>query len=91
MARVTKPSVSPVSSRHGSHVVCMCIMLVRNCPFFGQPGSGRGSVILMTSHESERDFGALTQLFSVAPQSGVQLENSGVMLPKFRSDSIGSS
>jgi hypothetical protein len=42
----------------------------------------------MTSHEFERDFGAITLLFSVAPLSGVQLENNGVMLPKFCSDSL---
>jgi hypothetical protein len=41
----------------------------------------------MTSHESEQDFGIIILLFSVAPLSGMQLENSGVMVPKFRSDS----
>jgi hypothetical protein len=40
----------------------------------------------VTKHESERDFGAITLLFSVAPVLGVQLENSAVMLPKFCSD-----
>jgi hypothetical protein len=45
-------------------------------------------VIFVTSHESERDFSVITLLFSVAPLSGVQLENSGVMLPKFHSDSL---
>jgi hypothetical protein len=54
---------------------------------FGQPRSGRHSVVFMTSHESERDFGIITLLFSVAPLSGVQLENSGVILPKFHPDS----
>jgi hypothetical protein len=39
------------------------------------------------SHESEQDFGVITLLFYVAPLSGVQLENSGVMLPKFHSNS----
>jgi hypothetical protein len=42
----------------------------------------------MTSHESERDFGAIILLFSVAPLSGVQLKNNGVMLPKFYADSL---
>jgi hypothetical protein len=54
---------------------------------FGQPQSGRQSVVFVMSHEFERDFGVITLLFSVAPLSGVQLENSGVMLPKFRLDS----
>jgi hypothetical protein len=40
------------------------------------------------SHESEQDFGAITMLFSVAPLSGVQLENSRFMLPKFHLDSL---
>jgi hypothetical protein len=40
------------------------------------------------SHESERDFGVITLLFSVAPLSGVQLENDGVMLSKFHSVSL---
>jgi hypothetical protein len=44
-------------------------------------------MVFVTSHESERDFGVITLLFSVAPLSGVQLKNNGVMLPKFRSDS----
>jgi hypothetical protein len=54
---------------------------------FRQPQSGRQSVVFVTSHESERDFGIITLLFSVAPLSGMQLENNGVMLPKFCSDS----
>jgi hypothetical protein len=37
----------------------------------------------MMSHESERDFGAITLLFSVTPLSDMQLENGGVMLSKF--------
>jgi hypothetical protein len=45
-------------------------------------------VVFVTSHESKRDFGAITLLFSVAPLSGVQLENSEVMLLKFHSDSL---
>jgi hypothetical protein len=40
------------------------------------------------SHEFERDFGAITLLFSVAPLSGMQLENNRVMLLKFYSDSL---
>jgi hypothetical protein len=44
-------------------------------------------MVFVMSHESERDFGVITLLFSVAPLSGVQLENSRVMLPKFHSDS----
>jgi hypothetical protein len=40
------------------------------------------------NHESERDFGAIILLFSVAPLLGVQLENNGVMLPKFYLDSL---
>jgi hypothetical protein len=42
----------------------------------------------MMSHESERDFGVITLLFFIAPLSDVQLENSGVMLLKFHSDSL---
>jgi hypothetical protein len=38
---------------------------------------------------SERDFGDITLLFSIAPFMGMQMENSGVMLLKFRSDSVG--
>jgi hypothetical protein len=45
-------------------------------------------VVFVMSHESERDFGAITLLFSVAPLSSVQLENRRVMLPKFRLDSL---
>jgi hypothetical protein len=44
-------------------------------------------MVFVMSHESEQDFGIITLLFSVAPLLGVQLENNGVMLPKFRSDS----
>jgi low temperature requirement protein LtrA len=55
---------------------------------FGQPRSGRQSVVFMMSHEFERDFGATTLLFSVALLLGVQLENSGIMLSKFHSDSL---
>jgi hypothetical protein len=42
----------------------------------------------MTSHESKQDFGVITLLFSVAPLLGLQLENNGIMLPKFLSDSF---
>jgi hypothetical protein len=42
----------------------------------------------MMSHEFEQDFSAMTLLFSVVPLSDVQLENNGVMLPKFYSDSL---
>jgi hypothetical protein len=42
----------------------------------------------MMSHEYERDFGVITLLFFIAPLSNVQLENSGVMLPEFCSDSL---
>jgi hypothetical protein len=45
-------------------------------------------MVFVTSQESERDFGVITLLFSVAPFLDVQLENSGVMLSKFRSDSL---
>jgi hypothetical protein len=45
-------------------------------------------VVFVTSHECERDFGVITVLFSVAPLSGVQLKNCGVMLPELRSDSL---
>jgi hypothetical protein len=44
-------------------------------------------VVCVTIHESERDFGDITLLFTVAPLSGVQLENNGVMVLKFHSDS----
>jgi hypothetical protein len=54
---------------------------------FGQPQSGRLSVVFVMSHKSERYFGVITLLFSVAPLLGVQLENNGVMLSKFHSDS----
>jgi hypothetical protein len=40
-------------------------------------------MVFVMSHESERDFGAITLLFSVAPLSGVQLENSGVCCQNF--------
>jgi hypothetical protein len=40
------------------------------------------------SHEYERDFSIITLLFSVVPLSGMQLENSEVMLPEFRPDSL---
>jgi hypothetical protein len=53
---------------------------------FGQPQSGQHSVVFVMSYESERDFGVITLLFSVAPLLGVQLENSGVMLLKFHPD-----
>jgi hypothetical protein len=43
-------------------------------------------MIFIMRHEFKRDFGAITLLFSVAPLSGVQLENSGVMVSKFHSD-----
>jgi hypothetical protein len=43
-------------------------------------------VIFVMSHECERDFSVMTLLFYVASLSGVQLENSGVMLLEFRSD-----
>jgi hypothetical protein len=39
------------------------------------------------THESERDFNGITLLFSVALLSDVQLDNSGIMLSKFYSDS----
>jgi hypothetical protein len=42
----------------------------------------------VTSQECERDFGVITLLFSVALLSDVQLENIGVMLPEFHSDSL---
>jgi hypothetical protein len=43
-------------------------------------------MVFVMSHESEQDFGVITMLFSVAPLSGVQLENNRVMLPKFHLD-----
>jgi hypothetical protein len=61
-------------------------MLVRNCPFFGQPRSGQQGTEFVTSDGFERNFGGITP-FSIAPSLGVQMENSGVMLPKFHSDS----
>jgi hypothetical protein len=39
------------------------------------------------TQESERDFGVITLLFSVTPLSDVQLENIGVKLSEFHSDS----
>jgi hypothetical protein len=58
-------------------------------PFLNSLGVGdRSSVVFVTSHESERDFGAITLLFSVAPLSDMPLENSRVMLPEFRLDSL---
>jgi hypothetical protein len=45
-------------------------------------------MVFVMSYESERDFGTITSLLSIAPLSDVQLENSGVMLPKFCSDSL---
>jgi hypothetical protein len=45
-------------------------------------------VVFVMSHESKRDFGAITLLFSIAPLSDMQLENNGVMLLKFHSDSL---
>jgi hypothetical protein len=40
-------------------------------------------MVFVMTHESEQDFGDITLLFSVAPLSGMQLENSGLMLLKF--------
>jgi len=37
---------------------------------------------------SERDFGDITLLFSIAHFMGMQMENNRVMLLKFRSDSL---
>jgi hypothetical protein len=65
------------------HMRCECLEL----SLVGQPQSGRQSVVFVMNHEFEQDFGIITLLFSVAPLSGMQLENSGVMLPKFCSDS----
>jgi low temperature requirement protein LtrA len=45
-------------------------------------------VVFVMSHECEQDFGVIILLFSVAPLSGVQLENSGIMLLEFRSESL---
>jgi hypothetical protein len=45
-------------------------------------------VVFVVSHKSEQDFDAITLLFSVAPLSRMQLKNSGVMLPKFYSNSL---
>jgi hypothetical protein len=45
-------------------------------------------VVFVTSHECERDFGVITLLFSVASLSGMQLENNGVILSEFYSDSL---
>jgi hypothetical protein len=45
-------------------------------------------VVFVMSHECERDFSVITLLFSVAPLSDVQLENNGVILLKFYSDSL---
>jgi hypothetical protein len=39
----------------------------------------------MTRHVVVRNFGSITPLFSIAPFSGTQIENNGVMLLKFRS------
>jgi hypothetical protein len=44
-------------------------------------------VTFVMNHELEQDFDSITLLFSVAPLSSVQLENNGVMLLKFHSDS----
>jgi hypothetical protein len=44
-------------------------------------------VVFVMIHESERDFSGITLLFSIAPLSGVQLENNGIMQPKFCFDS----
>jgi hypothetical protein len=37
---------------------------------------------------SERDFGDITLLLSIAPFMGMQMENNGVMLLKFCLDSL---
>jgi hypothetical protein len=42
----------------------------------------------MMRHESKRDFSTITMLFSVAPLSGVQLENNMIILSEFHSDSL---
>jgi hypothetical protein len=34
------------------------------------------------------EISVITFLFSIAPYMGVQMDNIGVMLPKFRSDSL---
>jgi hypothetical protein len=41
----------------------------------------------MMTHESKRGFSSITLLFFVTLLSHVQLENNGVMLSKFCSDS----
>jgi hypothetical protein len=41
----------------------------------------------MRRHELEQNFVSIILLFSVASFLGVQMENSGVMLPKFPSNS----
>jgi hypothetical protein len=38
---------------------------------FEQPRSGRQCVVFVTTHKSERDFGGITLLFSIAPLSDV--------------------
>jgi hypothetical protein len=45
-------------------------------------------VVFVTSYESERVFDVIIMLFSIIPLSDVQLENNGVMLPKFRLVSV---
>jgi hypothetical protein len=45
-------------------------------------------MVFVMSHKFERDFGVITLLFSVAPLSGMQLENNRVMLLKFHLDTL---
>ena len=63
--------MSPVSKRHVSHVTHVRRVGPELSPFFGQPRSGRPSNEFMTSHKSERDYGCISLLFSIAPLSGM--------------------
>jgi hypothetical protein len=61
--------VSPVPDRHESHATHVAC--------------GSIELWIYDNDRSERDFGDINLLFSIALFLGVQMENSGVMLLKF--------
>jgi hypothetical protein len=81
-----KPMCHPfrTSTSHMRHI---WVILVPNCLFFWQLGSGRQGYKFMMSNGSKQVFGGITEMFSIASFLGVQIENNGAMLPKFRSNS----
>jgi hypothetical protein len=87
VGRVTKP-MRHLFQTDISHMCHACEMWMSGIIPFWIASEWATDMVFMMSHESERDFSALTLLFSVAPLSDVQLENRGVMLPKFHLNSL---